>query len=406
MIHQMTIDDQGHALERSARLYPIYVFFQKASYWGPIFFLYFSSVLTLSDVLLLEAIYYISVVLLEIPTGYLSDRIGPRRVLIASSVAQMAACAAFASTGLFPILVCGQILLALGMSLGSGSDTSYHYAVLKGSDRVQEYGEREARSARALLLSQAISALLGGAAAVLDLRLAYLLTLASSGVAAWIAFQFAEIGPNGVEREDLTHQIRSCLQDAANPRLAWLLSYFIFITVINHIPHEFYQPFLSSLIHEMQFGLTPPAVTGFHTAVTLGIATVAATYSIRIRDRLGTSLTLLLAGLLQTAIIAAMALAQSPAIAVLIVFRSVPRGLMQAPLNAEVVPLLGENRRATYLSIQSLLGRLAFGAILLVFSRTLSGNEIVGPLVVSMTGAAIVLLLLTIAAPFSRKLRM
>lgn len=402
----MTSVDQRHALEKSARLYPFYVFFQKASYWGPIFFLYFSSVLTLSNVLLLEAIYYISVVLLEIPTGYLSDRIGPRRVLIASSVAQMAACAAFVSTGLFPILVCGQVLLALGMALGSGSDTTYHYGVLKASDRGQEYGMREARSARALLLSQAISALLGGAAAVLDLRLAYLLTLVSSAVAAGIALQFAEIRPNGLEREDLTYQIRSCLQDAAHPRLAWLLGYFIYITVINHIPHEFYQPFLSSLIHETQVGLAPPAVTGLHTAVTLGIATVAATYSIRIRDRLGTSLTLLLAGLLQTAIIAAMALARSPAIAILIILRSVPRGLMQAPLNAEVVPLLGENRRATYLSIQSLLGRLAFGTILFVFSQTFIGNEIAGPLGVSMTGAAAVLLLLAIAAPFSKKLRM
>ena len=44
---------------------------------------------------LLEAVYYISVVILEIPTGYLADRIGPRRVLIAASVSQMIACVAF-----------------------------------------------------------------------------------------------------------------------------------------------------------------------------------------------------------------------------------------------------------------------------------------------------------------------
>ena len=399
----MASDVSPEALERSARLYPVYVFFQKASYWAPIFFLYFSRVLPLHDVLLLEAIYYISVVILEVPTGYLSDRIGPRRVLLASSVAQMAACSAFASSGIFPILACGQILLALGMALGSGSDTSYHYAVLNALGRDEEYGRREARAARSLLLSQAISALLGGAVAVFDLRLAYLLTLASSAVAATIALQFAGVRPKGVERKSVTRWIRSCLQDASHPRLAWLLGYFIFMTVINHIPYEFYQPFLKILIHQVQSSLATPVVTGMHTALAMGVATVAAAYSIRIRDRLGPSSTLLLAGLVQTVIIAAMALVQAPAIAILIVFRSVPRGLMQAPLNAEVVPLVGEERRATYLSIQSLLGRLAFGAVLFVFSQIFDGNEIEAPLGVSMVGAALVLLLLALAVPLSRK---
>ena len=318
----------------------------------------------------------------------------------------MAACLAFVSSGLFLILACGQILLALGMALASGSDTSYHYAILKASQKEKEYAVREAFTTRTLLLSQAISALVGGAVAVIELRLAYILTLVSSAVATGIALRFIEIKPADAERESLTHQIRSCLRDAAHPRLAWLLGYAIFMTVINHIPYEFYQPYLKQMIHETQFGLAPPAFTGIHTAVTMGIAALAAAFTIRIRDRLGSSKTLLLAGLVQTVIIAAMALYQSPAIAILIVFRSVPRGLMQAPLNAEVVPLVGENRRATYLSIQSLLGRLAFGSVLFTFSQIYAGNEIVAPLRVSMIGACLVLLLLSLAALLLNKSKM
>jgi len=41
-----------------------------------IFFLFFKAHLEIKIVLLLEAIYYISVVLLEVPSGYFSDRIG------------------------------------------------------------------------------------------------------------------------------------------------------------------------------------------------------------------------------------------------------------------------------------------------------------------------------------------
>jgi MFS family permease len=399
----MTSDASLADLERSARIYPAYLFFQKASYWGPIFFLYFNSVLQLADVLLLESIYYVSVVILEIPTGYLSDRFGPRRILILSSLSQIMACAAFASSGVFAILAVGQVLLALGMALGSGSDTSYHYAILKATGRDSEYGDREGRASQALLLSQATSALIGGAVAIVDLRLAYILTLASSLVAAGLASRFAEIRPAVRDKGSMKRQIRACLGDATHPRLAWLTGYFIYMTVINHIPHEFYQPFLQNLIHQIQFSPATPAVTGIHTAMTMGVAAIAASSTIRMRDKLGSTPTLLLAGLIQTLIIAGMAWIQSPAIAILMVLRSVPRGLMQATFNAEVVPLVGETRRATYLSIQSLLGRLAFGAILFTFSSVFAGNEIAAPIRVSTIGAAVGLILLTAVLPMLKR---
>ncbi|HCK10786.1 MAG: hypothetical protein CME21_22800 [Gemmatimonadetes bacterium] len=389
-------------LEWSARRYPVYLFFQKASYWGPIFFLYFSSLLSLSDVLLLESIYYITVVLLEIPTGYLADRVGHRRVLIGSSIAQMTACLAFVSSDHFSVLAFGQIMLATGMALGSGSDTSYHFSVLAALGRSDEYGSREAKAARSLLISQATSALIGGAVATMDLRVAYLFTMASSLVAFAIAAGFLDVTVESSPRKSMVSQIGSCLRDATHPRLAWAMAYFIFMTVINHIPHEFYQPFLKTLILEHATDISTPLTIGIHTALTMGVATIAAAISIRIRDRIGSSSTLLLAGLIQTVIISGMALSTSPLIGILLLLRSIPRGLIQAPLNAEIVPLVGKDRRATYLSLQSLMGRLAFGAVLLAFSMFFDGNEIAAPIGVSMTGAAVGLLLLLALVPLSK----
>jgi MFS family permease len=399
----MTSAQETSRLERSIDRYPAYVFFQKASYWGPIFYLYFSTRLTLSDVLLLETIYYLSVVVLEVPTGYLSDRIGHRRVLIAGSVSQCLACIAFTITGHFTTLAVGQVLLALGMAFCSGSDTAYHYSILSALGRDKEYGHRESTSARALLISQAASALIGGAIASFDLRLAYALTFVSSGIAALIAIGFSSAQSVNDRHGTMLDQVGACLRDAVHPKLAWLTGYFVFMTILNHIPHEFYQPFLRDLIAHSEVNVSTPSVTGIHTAVTMVLATVAAGYSIRIRDRFGTSATLLLASLIQCLMIAGMAFAASPAFAIALTLRSTPRGLMQAPLNAEVVPLLGEDRRATYLSIQSLLGRLAFGVVLLTISTQFAGNEIAAPLRVSAIGAAIGLALLIVFLPISKR---
>ena len=48
----------------------------------PVFFLYFSSHLSLSEVLRLEALYCLAVVVLEAPSGYFSDRVGRRTLRV------------------------------------------------------------------------------------------------------------------------------------------------------------------------------------------------------------------------------------------------------------------------------------------------------------------------------------
>jgi MFS family permease len=53
----------------------------------PVFFLYFSQRLSLSQVLRLEAIYYLCIVLVEVPSGYFSDRYGRRLTLLIASAA-------------------------------------------------------------------------------------------------------------------------------------------------------------------------------------------------------------------------------------------------------------------------------------------------------------------------------
>ena len=60
---------------RNLRLYPWHQLAGQTLFWGPIFFLYFSERFPVDRVLQLGAIYYVSVVLLELPSGWFSDRV-------------------------------------------------------------------------------------------------------------------------------------------------------------------------------------------------------------------------------------------------------------------------------------------------------------------------------------------
>jgi hypothetical protein len=145
------------------------------------------------------------------------------------------------------------------------------------------------------------------------------------------------------------------------------------MTVLNHVPYEFYQPYIELALERFEgLGAGTPLAAGAHMGVVMIVASGVAARSIAIRDRLGYANALLVATLLQVAIILAMGLVLHPLVLLIVLLRSVPRAMTAAPINAAVTPRVGRDQRATYLSIQSLAGRLAFAAFLV-------GLSFVGP---------------------------
>ena len=409
-------------MDRNTRLYPLYAMLFNAFFWMPVFFLYFASGLPLARVLQLEAIYYAAVVLLEVPSGYFSDSVGRRPTLLISAAALALAYALFTFGGGFTWLVIAQVLLAAGIAFNSGTDTSLHFDSLAAIGREDEYGAREATVGRRAFLASAAAAVVGGAVGLIDLRLAYALSFIAAAASIFVVAAFREPprvaagktvgnagndGASGVRskgaetqgeqsryaRPTFVSQLRGTLGELRRPSLAWLTAYMVLMIVLNHVPYEFYQPYLR-LLTEAGKGEGPalvggllrpdrlsslpfsprggnglaPLITGLHAAVAMLIGSWVAGRSIRMRDRFGTAGTLLTATLLQGAIIAALGIVLSPVIALFAVLRGAPRALMAAPFNAAVAPRVTQARRATFLSLQSLAGRLAFSVTLLVLS--------------------------------------
>lgn len=361
-------------LERNVRLYPLYQVLFNLYFWLPVFFLYFSEHLPLGQVLRLEAIYYATVVVLEVPSGYFSDTVGRRRTLLVSAAALVASYTLFFFGGDFPTFAAAQVCLATGIAFNSGTDTAFHFDSLSALGRSGEYAAREAAAHRNLLVGRALAALAGGLAAAWGLRLAYGLSLlAALGTLATV-FLFAEPSMHAAEpqfRRGFARQVAACLRHLSNPSLAWLLGFAVLMIVINHVPYMFYQPYLDLLLERRDItlpGQGTPLVTGAVTAMTMLIASWAVARSIRIRDRIGLSAILLGTTLLQVVIMAGMGLLLHEIVLLLILLRSIPAGVMEPPLRAAITPQLPRSLRATYLSLQSLAGRLAFSGALLLLS--------------------------------------
>lgn len=363
---------RNEGLERNLRIYPVYAALFNALFWLPVFFLFFNSLLPLEQVLRLEALYYAVVVLVEVPSGYFSDVAGRKRTLLIASLCGLTAAALFLGGHNFQTLALGQIALAASIAFNSGTDAAFHYDSLAQLGRGREFEEREAVVARNSLAAGAVAALAGGLIAIVELRLAYLLTLIA--MAAAVALMLSTREPAGGEgpgrRGGLIRQIRDCLRLLRIPRLAWVSGFLIFMVVINHVPYEFYQPYIRVQFEEdSMLRRATPAVSGGITAVTMLLAAVTAALSHRLRRRWGLFRTLMSAAGLQVAIIGSMAWIASPAIILLIFLRSMPRGLMTAPLNAAIAPHVPRFLRASFLSILNLSGKLGFSLLLFSLSH-------------------------------------
>jgi len=109
---------------------------------------------------------------------------------------------------------------------------------------------------------------------------------------------------------------------------------------------------------------TSTGVAGPHTGLTTLLGATLTRRGVTLDERIGTGPTLLVATLLQLVVIGGMALVLHPLLAVLILLRGVPKAIAAAPLRAAVTPRLEQGVRATYLSVQSLAGRLGFAGLL------------------------------------------
>jgi len=351
-------------LEKNLKLYTWY--YAASSFIGfmPVFFLYFSGYLDLRSVIQLEAIYYISVVILEVPSGYFSDVVGRKKTLFISAAFLFLACIFYLMASSFFTFVLGQICFAGWMAFQSGTNTVFHYESLKAINKDEEYGDREALVSKYGMWAAAIAALIGGALATIDLSYAYWLTLIGATVALITSYQFKEPQLENKEKEQaysVAKQIKTTVSYLKQKPLGWLFAYLILIYVLAHVPYEFYQPYLKLLENKADLmNIKAPFISGLLYALAMFIGSFAAGRSMQLQKQFGLKNLLVFSMLLMIVVVAMLGWVLHSVMILIILLRSVPRSLLKAPTNNIITPLIAAGQRATFHSMISLVCRLAF----------------------------------------------
>ena len=169
-------------MSRNIRLYPWFKFVQQLVFWQATWFLYFETHLSAAEAILLYVVSDISTTALEVPSGYMSDRVGRKFTLMLAAISGVAATLMLIFSSSFLQYAFANVLLTASAAFASGTDSSLLYESLKAEDRTAELEKAELIAWRYSFSALAISALTGGVLAFYDDLLPYICTAISTVV--------------------------------------------------------------------------------------------------------------------------------------------------------------------------------------------------------------------------------
>jgi MFS family permease len=346
-----------------------------AAAWLPVFVLFTRARFDLDGALLLAAIYYLFVVVLEVPSGWMSDRLGRTLTLRIAALCWIGAHLCF-MTGddRFAVIALGQFLLAAGYASLSGTDVTFHFDTLEALGLQDEYTRREARVSSIGFAATAVSAVIGGALGLIDLRWAFAMSFVLAIGQLAVALRLIE-PPVTHHADPFVRQIRLCLGYLNDRYIGWIFFYGVVLVTLEHVAFTLMQPWLTEVLGRSpdEVGATP-LFAGVVYATTAIVGAAAARSSAPLSERFGIVATLVGLAAVSAVIVTGMALWAHAAVLGLVVFRSAQSAAAHVLISAAIAPVTERQHRATVLSLNSLVGRLVYGALLLIISTDASDD--------------------------------
>lgn len=167
----------------------------------PVFMLFYNDLgLELRQITLLQSTYYLTIAVFEIPSGYLSDVYGRRNTLLLGTIATAIGFGMYAFESSFTWFMVAEILLGVGMSFVSGTDSALLFETLKAGGKESQYIHHEGRVVAIGNFAEGMAGILGGLLAGWSLRYPYIGQCVISLLAVPVAASLKEI-PSHINRK-------------------------------------------------------------------------------------------------------------------------------------------------------------------------------------------------------------
>jgi MFS family permease len=323
-----------NVLKQNVPLLYIFRMLHDVVFFAPIIVVFLNANgLSMTEVMVLQTIFSVGLIVLEVPSGFLADLAGRKVTLVLGSVLLAVGAAIYSISTAFWNFTIAEIIWAVAVSLISGSDTAMLYDTLVVQNRADEYKRIEGNAYSLTLVANVVATTVGGFLATVHLRLPFYATAAFFVLLVPVAFFLREPprekGGHPRGRLYYLYKIhRFALYK--NREVRWLILLGAMLMGMGTIYFWLYQPY---------FGLCGIPLVYFGVGKRLSVLTLP---------------TALAASALLSAFIV------TPLSFMFILLAQFVRGFSAPVLNDYLNRLVWSDKRATVMSIRNLFGRFIF----------------------------------------------
>lgn len=291
MVSSLSELTSGRVPPRPVVKYYVYMGATSAGLMVPIWVIYLRSLdLSYTEILVLDAIWWVGIVVGEIPTGWVGDRIGWRNSLIAGGAIRVVAIVGMTLSDSVVLLATDYLVWALAATLQSGSRDAWLYELLDERLTTDDFTRVRGRGQSLTLAVGAVGSVAGGYLATYGLRIPFLATaaLASGSVLALLTMPAVAVDPE--DRPTVLEALPAVRERLTRPPLRGVVLWIAVIFGVAQAVARLTQPV------SVDLGVPVGGLGWLYAAFT--VAAAAASYwSDRLRHRIGLHKWLLLAPL-------------------------------------------------------------------------------------------------------------
>lgn len=310
--------------------------------------------LAMKDVLLLQSIYSLVIVILEIPSGYFADIWGRKNTILIGSIFGTIGFGIYSFSYEFWGFLFAEIALGVGQSFISGADSALLYDTLISQKKEKQYLKLEGRLLSLGNFAEATAAIFGGLLAEISLRHPFYFQTAVAFLAIPAAFMLIEPSRHRLKKNKYSN-IRLILVYSflRNKALRWNIVFSAMIGAATLTMAWFAQPYMKSLGYDpYEIGILWSLLN-----LTVGITAITAYKLERISGPLTS--TVLIVSLISGSFILISFLDNYWGIALLFLFY-LTRGYATPVLKDYINRITPSSMRATILSIRNFVIRIIF----------------------------------------------
>jgi MFS family permease len=316
---------------------------------------YMSNKLTMKDIFLLQSIYSLTLMTLEIPTGYFADRAGRKSSILIGAILGFSGYLAYSFSFGFWQFVVAEVILGVSQSLISGADSAMLYDTLAAGKQNGRYTQLEGRVTSIGNFGEAFAGIIGGLLAVSSLRTPFYVQTCVALIAVPAALMLVEPPIKTIRMKAGLYEIKAIIFSVlhGNVKLKWNTFFSAVTGAATLTMAWFAQPYFAQI--KIPVSLYGVLWAGLNLSVGL-----AAVYAWRFEKKFGAvkTVTIFTLAIFSSYLLLPIMPGLS-GLGILLVFY-LARGLATPTLRNYINLITTSEVRATVLSVRNFLIRLIF----------------------------------------------